>query len=491
MDDGRICFMELLRRCFFQNLNINIRFQDEETCEMHDLMHDLAQMVGDECQLVGSPSEYVNENTRHVGTVNNSQAVLRAASLSNTPSHLRSYVEFGDFVPQAGYVVKSDFDGNISSLRRLRVLFLGKKCYEGLPESVGELIHLRYLKVCVHAPYLPEGITKLLYLQILDLGGSSNLRELPREFYRLTSLKHLRLGADGLASINTSLIDMPPRFGELTSLQSLDRFIVGENNGLDALSGMNLAESLVIYFKKQRENAVSEAAKANLKGKKLTALSLKFEYDSVTEADELLEHLQPPSTLTHLQVYGLNGERFPQWGIHQLPNLVSVDIGNCKRCRNILPFSGLPHIKTLCVINCGELDLWDVKDEDGDAGKGNSVNSSTWPCMKSLQVLSLCGVSKLQSLPSGIGGLTALQELSILDWDNLKTLPEWFGNLSQLRHLCLGICSKLEALPKSIQNLTALEVLDIITCPLLKTRCEKPDGDDWPLIQHIPHKTIV
>jgi len=316
------------------------------------------------------------------------------------------------------------------------------------------------------------------------------LRELPREFYRLTSLKHLRLATYSQWDDDTSLIDMPPRFGELTSLQSLDRFIVGENNGLDVVSGMNLAGYLAIHFKKQRESAVLEAAKANLKGKKLTALSLKFEYDSVMEADELLEQLQPPPTLRLLRVAGWNGERFPQWGIHQLPNLVYVGIWNCKRCRNTLPFSRLPHIKSLSVGGCGELDLWDVKDKDGDAAKGNSVNPSTWPCMKSLEVLSLWGVSKLQSLPSGIGGLTALQKLYIVECDNLKTLPEWIGNLSQLRHLYLGGCSKLEALPKSIQNLTALQHLHIDDCPLLKTRCEEPDGDDWPLIQHIPGKSV-
>jgi len=374
---------------------------------MHDLMHDLAKIVADECQLVDSPSEYVNENVRHVGIVNNSQAVLRSASVSNTPSHLRSYVEFVDYLPYGR--PKSDFDGNISSLRRLRVLFLNEKRYESLPNFIGDMIHLRYLKVCVDADYLPAGITKLRYLQILDLEDSSNLRELPREFYRLIGLKHLRLGVKALWSGYT-LIDMPPRFGELTSLQSLDKFIVGENNGLDVLSGMNLTETLVIYFKKQRESGVLEAAKANLKGKKLTVLSLKFEYDSVTEADELLEHLQPPSTLRHLKVDRWNGERFPQWGIYQLP--------------------------------------------------------------------------------SGIGGLTALQQLYILNCDNLKTLPESIGSLSQLRTLVIKYCSKLEALPKSIQNLTALERLEIRYCPILKTRCEEPDGDDWPLIQHIPDKHI-
>ncbi|KAJ8446080.1 LOW QUALITY PROTEIN: hypothetical protein Cgig2_017582 [Carnegiea gigantea] len=492
-DDGRICFLELLRRCFFQNLNIDVGWECKETCQMHDLMHDLAQMVGDECQLVYSPDQYVNDNVRHVGIVNTSQSVLRSSSLHKNSPHLRSYVtyeldsRYGNFLDSG--LPKTDVNDNTPSLRRLRALHLNGRDYKSLPDFVGKLIHLRYLKVCVDAHYLPRGITKLRYLQTLDLHGSSNLRELPRDFYKLTGLEQLLI--EGRRFYDISLIDMPPRFGELTSLQSLDTFIVGENNGLDALSRMNLADSLVIYFKKQRQNAILEAMKANLKGKKLTTLSLRFDYNSVTEDNGLLECLQPPSTLKRLIVTRWNGERFPQWGIDELPNLVSVRMSECKRCRNILPFSLLPHIKSLNVNDCGELDLWDVKDEDGDGGgEDNSVNSSTWSCMKSLEVLFLSNVSKLQSLSSGIGGLLALQELYILSLDNLRTLPESIGNLSQLRGLWILGCFQLEALPKSIQNLTALRELQINECPLLKTRCEEPHGDDWPLIQHIPRKNI-
>jgi len=485
LDDGHMCFMDLLRRCFFQNVRIGRHCNDTEICQMHDLMHDLAQMVGDECLVVDGPQKNVNSNVRHVHVVNpwglGSQSRLWFSALD-----VRSYFAYHQLV----------LNELFSSLRRLRTLDLGHQPYEKLPDSIGELKHLRYLRVRVISHDLPQGITKLRYLQTLDVRGSSQLTELPTELYKLARLKYLQIVVPNpdaiLGGDICPLIDMPPRFGELISLQSVDAFIVGEKNGLDALSRMKLVGKLSILYKKHRHDAISEAINANLKGKNLTDLLLYFTdgRESIMDADELLECLQPPSTLKHLIVKNWEGVSFPSWGIDELPKLVSMRILNCTKCRHLPPFSQLPHIKILKIMNCGGLDLWDVKDEDGDGGNGNSVVSSAWACLKSLHSLTLSRISKLQSLPTGIGSLTALQELSIWRLDDLKTLPESIGLLTQLRVLSIDVCYKLEALPKSIQDLTALQKLHLKLCPLLKTRCKVPNGDDWPLIQHIPCKDI-
>ncbi|KAJ8446079.1 hypothetical protein Cgig2_017581 [Carnegiea gigantea] len=198
----------------------------------HDLMHDLAQMVGDECLLVDGPPKNVNNNIRHfqIDDVYCSSSQLQ--SWLTTIPHLRSYFQ------DCGYSVVAPND-IFSSLRRLRVLDLGNERFCSLPASIGKLKHLRYLRVRFEGYNLPRGITKLQHLQTLILNASNELRELPREFYKLTSLEILHIIENILNSV--WLIDMPPRFGELISLRSLDRFIVGENDGLDALSRLNLA----------------------------------------------------------------------------------------------------------------------------------------------------------------------------------------------------------------------------------------------------------
>ncbi|KAJ8446077.1 hypothetical protein Cgig2_017579 [Carnegiea gigantea] len=304
-----------------------------------------------------------------------------------------------------------------SSLRHIRALDLGSALVK-LPSAIGELKHLRYLRAHRLIHCLPKEITKLPYLQTLDLKGLGLPRGtlgLPSNFYKLRSLKHLRILYPNIP-ICCPVLDMPPRFGELISLQSLDVFVVGKNR-LDALSGMNLAAELRIIYSKQRQSDISEAMKANLKGKKLTNLRSDFcSRESITDTDKLLECLQLPWTLKSLTIRGWEGVRFPNWGIDQLPNLVSITIMCCTRCRHLPSFSRLPHIKELSINSCEQLDLWEVKIEDGDisdGGKDNSVMSSTWECLKSLNSLRVIGMSKLQSLPSGIGGITMLHKLSI------------------------------------------------------------------------------
>ncbi|KAJ8446078.1 hypothetical protein Cgig2_017580 [Carnegiea gigantea] len=416
-------------------------------------------------------------------------------SSSYSASHIRSFFtsQRSPFLRYSTFSIyfESNLNDIFSSLRQLRALDLGQKLYDSLPDSIGELKHLRYLRVRMMSYDLPRGITKLQYLQTLNLNGSLCLMELPSEFYKLTNLQHLQITPDsGNFYSDSSLIDLPPRFGELISLQSLDKFIVRKNR-LDALSRMNLVGKLGIFYVKHQQNATLEAKKANLKAKKLTVLHLSFNDEELVtdEANELLECLQPPSTLKHLSVNNWKGTRFPNWGIHQLPNLVTMRIVNCRGCQHLPPFSQLPHLKNLDISDCEELDLWDVNEQDGDidnSGDDNFVNSSTWACLKSLYSLSLSKMSNLQSLPSGIGGISTLEELSISGLFNLKTLPESIGQLSRLHRLQLRYCPQLEALPRSIQNLAALQQLRVVGCPQPRSRCLEPGRDDWPLIQHIP-----
>jgi len=64
LNDGHACFMELFRRCFFQNVTKG--WDGKEICQIHDLMYDLAQVVGDECLSVDGPVKHINNNIRHV-----------------------------------------------------------------------------------------------------------------------------------------------------------------------------------------------------------------------------------------------------------------------------------------------------------------------------------------------------------------------------------------------------------------------------------------
>lgn len=223
--------------------------------------------------------------------------------------------------------------------------------------------------------------------------------------------------------------------------------------------------------------------------------------------------------------------RFPSWGIDKvpclLPSLVGVVIEGCSRCQYLPSFSRLPHLKSLTLKAMNALEY--VETGVGDASvvsspsravayypalqvlkllelpnlKGwssiehavDSISSSVTPTtlpymMKNLNSLQLEKLLKLQSIPRSFACSTMLGDLHLGKLPNLEVLPEWIGHLSRLSYLWIEDCPKLVALPQSFGNLTAIQRLYILECPELKRRCERPDGEDWPLIEHIPSVTF-
>ncbi|PRQ38460.1 putative leucine-rich repeat domain, L domain-containing protein [Rosa chinensis] len=82
----------------------------------------------------------------------------------------------------------------------------------------------------------------------------------------------------------------------------------------------------------------------------------------------------------------------------------------------------------------------------------------------------------------------SLTWLTINSFNGVEALPEWLGNLAFLWILIISGYENLKYLPslKTMQRLTKLEVLRIFGCPLLKERCRKDSGEEWPKVFHIP-----
>ncbi|XP_074285460.1 putative disease resistance protein RGA1 [Silene latifolia] len=79
-----------------------------------------------------------------------------------------------------------------------------------------------------------------------------------------------------------------------------------------------------------------------------------------------------------------------------------------------------------------------------------------------------------------------LQILSLAGFVEMEELPEGIQYCTSLQFLHIGLCPKLKFLPKWMPKLTSLQELEISLCSeSLKERCQQPNGEDWPLIQHI------
>ncbi|KAL2935925.1 putative disease resistance protein RGA4 [Bienertia sinuspersici] len=133
----------------------------------------------------------------------------------------------------------------------------------------------------------------------------------------------------------------------------------------------------------------------------------------------------------------------------------------------------LPDLKELEIQHCEVLDL-------------GYTSLTAWHALKNLYTLELRDLPKLEMLPEGVGSLVLLQRLKLVYLTKLKALPDCIGNLSQLHLFEILECPILAVLPQSFGNLTSLQELRICNCPDLQRRCECPNGDDWPLILHIP-----
>ncbi|XP_074285436.1 putative disease resistance protein RGA1 [Silene latifolia] len=84
-----------------------------------------------------------------------------------------------------------------------------------------------------------------------------------------------------------------------------------------------------------------------------------------------------------------------------------------------------------------------------------------------LQTLSLIGLKEMEELPEGIRYCTSLRFLNIYNSPKLKSVPKWMPKLTSPQTLVIDGCSMR-----------------------LKERCQPPNGEDWPLIQHISELVV-
>ncbi|MED6123636.1 hypothetical protein PIB30_050983 [Stylosanthes scabra] len=446
---------ELLSRSLLQRSTNNDSF-----LIMHDLISNLAQYVGGEFfyLLEDDNAEQIPEKVRHISFLQDKLDAPDKFEAFYDHSQLRTFIPF-KLSRQFGLFADAVFGSLIPRFICVRVLSLSSYLLTTLPDTIGNLKHLRYLNLSyTNIQQLPESIGLLYNLQILLLSNCFRLTSLPESLENLIHLHHLDI-------IGVPLAKMPQNFGKLKLLQNLSIFVVTRNTGsriseLGALLQLHGSLSIV-----NLQNVVDAADSfgANLMGKKfLDELVLKWTaaiHDLQIEA-AVLENLEPHENLKRLNIENYGGSAFPGWlGNPLFSNMVSIHLTGCINCLNLPPLGQLSSLKTLLIANMTSLER-----------VGPEFYGNTNSPFRALQMLTFEDMLLWEEwLPTEFEEFPSLQELHI------KRCPLLTGNLPQqlsstFERTRLADCDVLVILPEEMmQGNTALRRVTICNCPLLQS----------------------
>ncbi|XP_029146318.1 putative disease resistance RPP13-like protein 1 isoform X3 [Arachis hypogaea] len=347
---GCECFDELTSRLFFTKIHYH-----GDYFVMHDLLHDLAIFLAGDfyCNSEELGEEEISNQTRHL-CVNISRCSPKLYNSISKVESLRTLLLIEDFCSSKNTDDMATHE-ILSKCKYLRVLSLER--LDVLPDSMGKLIHLRYLTLShYHSKKLPESLCNLRVLQTLRL-HCCLLSALPSGLHHLVSLRHLVI-------TKTSLQKMPGKLSKLNQLQTLNYFVVSKHkhNGIQQLGGLpNLHGSLEI---KKLENIVDvkEAESAKISDKHIDELSLEWfpgaDMVSNTQTErDILVNLQPHYELKELRINRYKGTIFPDWlGNCSYKYMTSITLEYCMNCCMLPSLGQLPHLKSLRISSLHKLE---------------------------------------------------------------------------------------------------------------------------------------
>ncbi|WJX22356.1 hypothetical protein P8452_11669 [Trifolium repens] len=500
---GYVYFNDLVSRSFFQRFGNGNRYY-----VMHDLVHDLAMFIGGEFYIreegLEREPKIIGAKTRHLSFTTLDDPVSKNFGTSGGPKYLRSYFPI--------YPNKStDLPLWIFDSKYLRVLSARTFYTEMVPNSIGELIHLRYLDLsnteietlpdtlcnlynlqtlklscCEYLTRLPNSIGELIHLRYLDLSNTeietlpdtlcnlSNLQtlklsncvgltSLPNDMHKLVKLRHLDLE-------ETSLEEMPSHMSKLSDLQHLTYYLVSkhEDKGINQLGTLsNLRGSLSIQNLQKVTNS-SEASNVKMMDKKYLD-SLVFDWDKDRHDDdeeEEEEEMEEDEGDVEEEEGDVDEDSDNFVDLHFVDILGKLQPSTNLERLDIVRYMGMIFPKWV-----------------GDPSYNNLTELCLSKCKKccifppigqlpSLEELVVDGMEMLQTIgcPYGTGTLF-FPSLESLEFKNMSCWEKWYHPQDSndyfpvLKSLVINNCPKLQGLLPTC--LPAVETIEIKGCSLL------------------------
>uniref|UniRef100_A0ACD5W3E3 Uncharacterized protein n=1 Tax=Avena sativa TaxID=4498 RepID=A0ACD5W3E3_AVESA len=451
---GKQIFSELASRSFFleKEESKDDKYYSRTTWKIHDLMHDIAIFVMEkECVVANKKpcdTEWFPDSARHLflssevteGILNDSmekrspavQTLLLFRSMGRPLQHLSKY----------------------NSLHALKLCTQG----ESFLMKPKYLHHLRYLDLSNSGiKALPEDISILYNLQMLDLSYCSDLHQLPRQMKYMTSLRHL------YTHECWNLKSMPPELGKLTNLQTLTCFVAAHSgpdcSDVAELKHLNLGGQLELC-KVENIDIEAEAKLANL-GNKNDLKELRLRWTSVCDS-EVLNNFKPHDGLEVLRIYSYGGKC-----MGMLQNMVEIHLFHCERlqvlfrCGTSFTF---PKLKQFTLEHLLDLERWWEINERQEGQIIFLVLEKLF--IRYCRNLVALPEAPLLEQPCNGGYRSAFPALKVLEMENLESFQGWDTVVGgeqilfpQLEKLSVKKCPKLMDLPEA-PKLSVLEIED-------------------------------
>ncbi|RLN08890.1 putative disease resistance protein RGA4 [Panicum miliaceum] len=283
---------------------------------MHDLLHELSQVVSsEECMNISGScfrADGIPPSIRHLsinieGKLNEYyERELDKLKERIYVRNLRTLMFFGEY--NRGII--SILNETFKEMKSLRVLFIYVDSIESLPCHFSKLIHLRYLKIrspLLLEPSLPSALSRFYHMKFLDLTHWGGGYGVPSDISRLVNLRHFLAQKELHCNI--------PEIGNMKYLQELKEFIVKkrivgfelrELGKLRELGGTLTIRNLENVGNKDEAHEAKLVLKRNL-------VSLRLVWGQQTVASDVVDGLQPHPNLRALSIINHGGTIGPSW----------------------------------------------------------------------------------------------------------------------------------------------------------------------------------
>lgn len=463
---------------------------------MHDLVHDLAVLLlGDEIMDQRQQGNTLSSSCRYALLTDSSKPLELCLSSCARLTALR-FIDCRRTELCGAAFAPANF---------LRVLDLRECHIQKLPESIGQLQQLSYLKAPeIQDQLIPDCITQLSKLNYLYI-NESEISALPESIGEMAGLVHLDI------SFCSEIEQLPLSFRNLENLVHLDlshcSLITGVSESLGSLRrlqhldlrwctsiGEELPGALGSLTELQYLN-LSHCSYLQVPDTEVLGNLRKLKYLNLSSASSPLRRLpESLGSFTELECLDLSGcrqlEELPA-SFGKLCSLVHLNLSDCFCLNNI--WDALRDLTKLQCLNLSQcsIDVFRQRQHVSSKFLQEAMNK-----LIELRFLNLsnsvyfCGSQSVSdSFLEWISNLTNLEHLDLSGNSEFHTVPDALGKLKKLHTLDLSYCRYLLWLPKSISENDSLKFLNTMGCDELNKSTLPQFNSSSVLLPHFVVRT--